>query len=128
MPLVAFWDSPTAQMSVAETMATPKRRLASVLGLGLETALQLLPFHCSISVPLPLSPTAHTSLVENAATPKRSLNAPSGLGLGTMLHAVPSQCKVSVCKAPRAFPHVPTAQTSLAAMRATPCSSLFPGV
>src|SRR6266581_5702685 len=126
MPLVAFWDSPTAQMSLAETMATAKKRLASVLGLGLETTLQLLPFHCSISVPLPLSPTAHTSLVETAATPKRSLNAPSGLGLGTMLHAVPSQCKVSVWSLPRVLSLVPTAQTSLAETLATAWSSLFP--
>src|SRR6266566_3191229 len=119
MPLVAFWDSPTAQMSVAETMATPKKRLASVLGLGLETTLQLLPFHCSISVPLPLSPTAHTSLVETAATPKRSLNAPSGLGLATMLHCLPFQCSMRVCETPLALEAFPTAHTSLVETAAT---------
>ena len=36
MPLVAFWDSPTAQMSLAETMAIP----LSCPAAGLETTLQ----------------------------------------------------------------------------------------
>jgi hypothetical protein len=43
---------------------------------GWVTTFQLVPFHCSINVPLPLSPTAQTLLVETAATARR-------LALGT---------------------------------------------
>src|SRR6266566_9009682 len=128
MPLVAFWDSPTAQMSVAETMATPKRRLASVLGLGLETALQLLLFHCSpfqcsmrvCETPLALEafPTAHTSLVATAATACSSV--PTVEGFFTTLHLWPFQCSISACPPPLVGRKEPTAHTSLVATAATP--------
>src|SRR5216684_3928238 len=63
IPLMSVTE-PTAQMSLAETAATPASRPAE----GLETAAQLVPFHCSVRVcaPFPVSPTAHTSLAETA--------------------------------------------------------------
>jgi hypothetical protein len=68
-PLVISISDPTAQMSLAETTATPCRVLVDVLGFGLATTLQLVPFHCSMSEALlSLSPTAHTSALEAAAT------------------------------------------------------------
>src|SRR6266699_380362 len=123
MPLVAFWDSPTAQMSVAETMATPNRRLVCVLGLGLETVLHCLPFQCSMRVcetPLALEafPTAHTSLVATAATACSSV--PTVEGFFTTLHLWPLQCSISACPPPLVGRKEPTAHTSLVATAATP--------
>src|SRR5260221_13712855 len=86
---------PTAQMSVAETMATPLSVLVSVLGFGLATTLQLVPFQCSMSDALvPVSPTAHTSAGELAAAPPR---APLP-GRGTSLPAAASQCSGRAAK------------------------------
>src|SRR6266571_357080 len=120
MPLVPFWDWPTAQMSVAETAATPNRGLARVpAGLGLGTTVQLVPSHCSISVPEPLSPTAHTSLLETAVTPRSPFCRPGPAGLVTMLQLVPSQCSVRVWNTPLALRKSPTAQASVAEMAAT---------
>src|SRR5262249_57972698 len=88
MPLL-FRDCPTAQMSLAEMTAAPDRVLnTAVGGLGLGTTAQLVPVHCSIRVPLPLSPTAHTSLADTAATPLSPAPGPAPLGLATMLQAV----------------------------------------
>src|SRR5260370_41079281 len=82
-------------MSVAEMVATPCSVLVSVLGFGLATTLQLVPFHCSMSDALvPPSPTAHTSLVETAAT-ARSVPL---LRLETTLQLVPSHCRARVTK------------------------------
>src|SRR5260370_9770617 len=84
---------PTAQMSLAETAATPASRPAE----GLETAAQLVPFQCSVRVwaPLPVSPTAHTSVAETAVAPLSSLPcAPAGSGLGTMLQLVRPQSRI----------------------------------
>src|SRR5262249_50879267 len=90
-----FGDGPPAQMSLAEVRAAPDRVLnTAVEGLGLGTTAQLVPFHCSIRVPLPLSPTAHTSLLDTAATPLSPAPGPAPLGLATMLQAVPFQCSV----------------------------------
>ena len=82
--------NPTAQTSLAETMATPLRRLFP-MRFGLGTTLHCVPFQCSISVcltPLALmkSPTAQTSVAEKLATPLRSLTDP-GLGLEMTLQA-----------------------------------------
>src|SRR5690348_3859922 len=131
MPLLLS-DSPTAQTSLLETTAAPARLLNTAPdGPGLGTTAQLVPFHRSVSVPLPLSPTAHTSVVDTAATPRSSdpEPVPPGLGLGTMLHAVPSQCSVSVWNTVPALVEIwksPTAQTSLAEMAVTPVRRLFP--
>src|SRR2546428_449496 len=63
-------------------------------GLGLATTLQLVPFHCSISVcsnTLELgmkAPTAQMSVAETMATPLSPLDDP-GLGLATTLQLVP---------------------------------------
>ena len=45
-----FMKSPTAQMELAETTATPERELPFEPGLGLVTTLQCEPFQCSIRV------------------------------------------------------------------------------
>src|SRR5947208_2624688 len=112
--------SPTAQISVAETMATPLRSLVMVLGsVGWVTTLQVLPFHCSINVPLPLSPTAQTSLVVAAVT---ALRTPACLGALTVRQLVPFQCSMS---GGDPMTVNPTAQTSLVAAAATPSSLPF---
>src|SRR5260221_9813973 len=112
---------PTAQMSVAETMATPLSVLVSVLGFGLATTLQLVPFQCSMSDALvPVSPTAHTSAVETAATARR-VPLP---GLETTLQLVPSQCRVSVTKRLGLGSNIPTAQMSVTETAVTPSSRL----
>src|SRR2546425_786645 len=123
MPLVAFWDSPTAQMSLAETMATPSRKLVCALGLGLATMLHCLPFQCSMRVcetPLALEefPTAHTSLVETVATAWSSV--PTVEGFFTTLHLWPFQCSISARLPPLVGRKEPTAHTSLVETAATP--------
>src|SRR5262249_54728063 len=78
-------DSPTAQTSLLAMTAAPARVLNTAPGgPGLGTTAQLVPFHCSVSVPVPLSPTAHTWLVDTAATPRRSDpgGGPPGGGAG----------------------------------------------
>src|SRR5215831_1717334 len=115
----------TALMSPAETTAAPVKMLNSGPGLGLGTTAQLVPFQCSIRVPLPLSPTAHTSLLDTAAAPSSSAWGPVPLGLGMMLQVVPFQCSVSVWKTPLPFWDAPTARTSLAATTVTPSRRLF---
>src|SRR5947207_1261913 len=124
MPLVAFWDSPTAQTSLVETAVTPSRKLVCVLGLGLATMLHCLPFQCSMKVcstPLALKevPTAQTSLGETAATAWSPVLAPV-VGLFTTLHLWPFQCSISPCPLPLVGRKLPTAQTSVAETAATP--------
>src|SRR5579863_3386396 len=60
---VAVLTLPTAQISLVETAATP-RRASSVLALGLGTTFHFVPFQCSVSVCWSVSPTAQTSLAE----------------------------------------------------------------
>src|SRR5260221_2210117 len=85
---VAVLTLPTAQTSVVETAATP-RRASFELALGLGTTLHAAPFQCSVSVCWLVSPTAQTSLAETLATPLRSLTDP-GLGLEATLQAAAS--------------------------------------
>jgi hypothetical protein len=59
----------------------------------LVTTAQLVPFHCSMSVPLALSPAAHTWVLDTAAALSSSAADPLLLGLGMMLHAVPSHAR-----------------------------------
>src|SRR2546426_1087138 len=107
--------SPTAQISVAETMATPWKTLVMVLGsVGWVVTLQLLPFHCSIRLPLPQSPTAQTSLLETAVTAFRT---PACFGALTVRQLVPFQCSMS---GGDPMTVNPTAQTSLVEAAATP--------
>src|SRR5438132_14254314 len=99
LPLIK--DSPTAQISLAETTATLERLLSLDPIFGLETTFQLEPFQCSISVLMWLVvlgvefPTAQTSLAETAATPVRTLSNP-GFGLETTFHVEPFQCSMIV--------------------------------
>src|SRR6266849_10250003 len=121
IPLMSVTE-PTAQMSLAETAATPASRPAE----GLETAVQLVPSQCSIRVwaPFPVSPTAQTSVAETAVAPRSSLScAPAGLGLGTTVQLVPSQCRVRVCGLAKELGSAnPTAQTSFAETAVTAVS------
>ena len=63
---------PTAQALVAVRDFTPLSvPVVAPDGSGLGTRLQELPFHRSISVPVPTWPTAHTLLVASPSTPNR---------------------------------------------------------
>src|SRR5215472_7868329 len=122
----ALRKRPTAHTSVAETAAAAARLLNPVLALGLATALQLVPFQCSIRVcvaPLALgrkSPTAQTSPAETAVTPFSSLFCVLALGLGTTLQLVPFQCSMRVWDGPKPeTTKLPTAHTSWAETAAT---------
>src|SRR6266571_442019 len=123
-------EDPTAQMSVAETTATPLKLFKpfkEVSMLGLETTFQLVPFQCSVSVSVTQPvlqeleyPTAQMSLAETTATAvKKVPNVPTS-GLLTTFQLVPFQCSVSVCPASD-----PTAQMSVAETTATPFRTLF---
>src|SRR5437588_2282263 len=82
-------------MSLAEPTATAVRMLGTHAvhpKLGLFTTLQLVPFHCSVSVwreaPwISEYPTAQTLLAEAATTPNKWLYLPPGLGLVTTFQA-----------------------------------------
>src|SRR6266568_2004022 len=118
--------NPTAQMSEAETMATPLRRLFPVR-FGLATTLHCVPFHCSISVwevevLSRKSPTAQTSVAETTVTPLRTLSRVPPFGLETTLHVWPFQCSVSVL----VLLNSPTAQTSVEETAVTPNRKLLP--
>src|SRR5712691_10006549 len=121
--VVVLKNSPTAQDWVDAGSADAAARVFSFgLGLGLGTVLQLVPFHCSITVVvIPLmpvtEPTAQMSLPETAATPA---SRPAE-GLGTAAQLVPFQCSVRVW-AP--LPVSPTAHTSLAETAVAPLSWL----
>src|SRR6266571_3965946 len=123
-------EYPTAQMSVAETTATPLKLFKpfkEVSMLGLETTFQLVPFQCSVSVSVTQPvlqeleyPTAQMSLAETTATAvKKVPNVPT-LGLETTFQLVPFHCSISVCWTPPEVVENPTAQTS-----ATPFRTLF---
>src|SRR5215467_641668 len=96
-------EEPTAQMSVAETTATPFNTFEEGSTLGLLTTLQLVPFHCSTSVTQLVvlqeeeEPTAQMSLAETTATPFNTFEEVPTLGLLTTLQLVPFQCSISVC-------------------------------
>ncbi|TMK76183.1 MAG: hypothetical protein E6G47_13990 [Actinobacteria bacterium] len=68
---------PTAQASVGEIAATPRRSLLPDPMLGLATTDHVVPFHRSTSVrsalPANSNPTAHASVLESTATPFSSL-------------------------------------------------------
>src|SRR6266571_3247836 len=115
-------EYPTAQMSVAETTATPLKLFKpfkEVSMLGLETTFQLVPFQCSVSVSVTQPvlqeleyPTAQMSLAETTATAvKKVPNVPT-LGLETTFQLVPFHCSISVCWTPPEVVENPTAQTS----------------
>jgi len=90
--------SPTAQMLLAETAATPLNRLLpwfAANGSTLGTKLQLVPSQCAIASfssgcsPL-LDPTAQTLVGESAA----AASARSADGAGTWLQVWPFQCRI----------------------------------
>src|SRR6202043_2303081 len=103
--------------------ATAERLSSEVLGLGVVTIDQALPFQCSASVRFgpSLTPTAQQSEALTHATP-RSWFAVSGLGLGvvTIDQALPFQCSASVSATKPLTKEEPTAQQSEALMHATP--------
>ena len=73
-------------------------------GFGLGTILQVVPFHCSMSVwslPLLLTyPTAQTLFAEIPVTPSSVFTDAPGLGLDTRLQVLPFHCSMSVCRTP----------------------------
>src|SRR5437870_3570422 len=89
-------------MLLAEMTAIPFNWLPAEPEFGLETALQPVPFQCSISarsvVPLlsEKSPTAQTLLAEMAATPLRKLFPDPTFGLLTTFQVLPFQCSIRV--------------------------------
>src|SRR6266571_1442325 len=126
-PVLQELEYPTAQMSVAETTATPFNWFVEVPTLGLLTTFQLVPFQCSINVwkaPLELveDPTAQMSVAETTATAFRTLFDVPTLGLETTFQLVPFHCSISVCWTPPEVVENPTAQTSEAETAATPFS------
>src|SRR5579859_613364 len=104
--------------------------LALGSGLGLVTTAQLLPFQCSVNVPMivPVAsvwrPTAQASPGASATTP-RSSALPPPLALATTVQLVPFQCSVSGCAA-LPVPAVPTAQTSALPVALAAFSTLLP--
>src|SRR5258707_13549655 len=96
---------PTAQTSLVETAATP-RRASFELALGLATTLHAVPFQCSVSVCWSVSPTAQTSLAETLAAPLSSFSDP-GLGLGTTLQGAACACATAGASS-RAISTAPT--------------------
>src|SRR5690349_5066703 len=82
---------PTAQASVEEVAATPRRAWSTVgpPGSGLRTRFQVVPFVSSIRVwktPLEENPTAHGRASGIAATSSSSFTEPGFAG-GTRVHA-----------------------------------------
>jgi RNA polymerase sigma-70 factor (TIGR02960 family) len=88
-------ESPTAQTSVAETAATP-RRLLFRFALGLGTVVHLEPSQwvTSVCAPLdpPASPTTHTFEGARALMPYST--PPMPVGPGTSCQALPFQCSI----------------------------------
>src|SRR2546428_1363433 len=124
--LLVLKNAPTAQAwPELGSAAAPSRRLRLELGLGLETTLQLVPFHCSISVcstPLLITdPTAQMSVAEMMAIP---LSSPA-LGLEITLQLLPFHCSIRVPR-PLGVPNSPTAHTSLVATAAAANRTLNP--
>src|SRR5579863_5519781 len=98
MPLV---DSPTAQISSADSAVTPSRTLSYDPPLGLGTMRQRVPSQCSTSVcdvpaTAPCEPTAQISSGASAVRPVRELKNALALGLATTFQRVPSQCSINV--------------------------------
>jgi len=94
--VVSLTKFPTAQAWLELGSAAASRIFWSELGLGLGTILQLVPFHCSMSVYSPTleitNPTAQMSEAETMATPL-SMPAP---GLETTLQLLPFHCSIRV--------------------------------
>src|SRR5258706_3786687 len=110
-------------MSLAETAASPLRKLELAPDAALATTLHCWPFQCSIE-----ALATYTSELESAATAfSTELGTPVWGGARlTTLHALPFQCSTSACwtGAPPglAVVEAPTAQTSDAVIAATPFS------
>src|SRR5258708_17141446 len=124
--LLALANAPTAQAwPELLSAAAPSRILMLALGLGLETTLQLVPFHCSISVcstPLLITdPTAQMSVAEMIAIP---LSSPAP-GLEITLQLLPFHCSIRVPR-PLGVPNSPTAHTSFVAPAAAANRTLNP--
>ena len=89
------------QVFVAGHEIAPRFVASDVLGLGLDSTLQPLPFQCSTNVfsVLPLLPTAKQLLVLGHATPSSCASFP-GLGLVITPQLLPFQCSTRVFTAP----------------------------
>src|SRR5581483_5561267 len=85
-------NCPTAQTSLLEIAATPKKRL-NVPGFAFGATLQVEPSQCWTSAwpPELYPPTAHTSFAATALTSRSSLGA-AREGLAVRFQRVPSQC------------------------------------
>jgi hypothetical protein len=105
-----------------------------LLGFGLLTLDQVVPFQCTISVRFTsegvpqldaqYSPAAQESFAPVALTPYRRLNRVLGLGLVTCDQEVPSQCMIRVRCTSEPTPHPdvqyqPTAQASVGELALT---------
>src|ERR1700686_2102739 len=120
-----FCWSPTAQMSVAETAATPRREMKPPTAFieGADTFAHEVPFQCSTmsdTFGLVWKATAQTLLVARAVTPKRGVSP----GLETIVQLLPFQCAMRV-KRPMALgsSKKPTAHTLVEERANTPSSS-----
>src|SRR6185437_3802126 len=98
---------PTAQACRADPAATAYRTLLvlPVPGSGLATLRHLVPFQCSIRVPVgPVpcwrEPTAQMLRADIAAPPFSSSFPVPGSGEFTTRHVDPFQCSISVCSGP----------------------------
>ena len=94
-----YW-MPVATQNDTETHDTEYRTLPMVLGLGLVTVDQTLPFHCSTNVrlfePLFWVPVATQKDTETHDTEFRELLVVPGLGLVTVDQTLPFHCSTNV--------------------------------
>jgi hypothetical protein len=94
-----------AEVEVHETAPRPYPGLCEV---GDDWRVQVVPFHCSATVPSELlaelsrtTPTAVHAVADVHETPVRKLiGAPAGAGIGWMLQLVPSHLSAITCRAP----------------------------
>jgi hypothetical protein len=97
---------PTAQALPEDSALTPLRKLAPVLlGLGLLTFDQDVPFQCTISVlsdpdaPI-MYPAAQMSVFEVPLTPVKTLTTELGFGVFTFDQVEPFQWRINVSSTP----------------------------
>ncbi|MDQ3855691.1 MAG: hypothetical protein M3281_04765 [Chloroflexota bacterium] len=117
---------PTAQAELEEAAATAYSVLKPDTGFGLDTLVQLVPFHRRMRVlnaPVVASlyqPTAHALVAEIAEIDRRELKPEPTLGLGTLDQAVPFHLRIKVFFWPVLTSlYSPTAQALFVAVAST---------